>query len=107
MEYFYEEFREPCSLRGTGEICTIKLLDGFAVHRACDGVVGFTINDGTKDCEVLSNAKWPQRAKAMKSKDGHPTSSCKPKCAHFTFRAVECSHRGGAVEERANRARST
>ena len=70
----YEEFREPCSLRGTCGICMIK------VHRACYGVVGFTMNDGTKDCEVLSNGKWPQRAQAMKSKDGHPTSSGKPKC---------------------------
>ena len=60
----YEEFREPCSLRGTGGICTIKLLDGFAVHRACYGVVGFTMNGGTKGCEVVSNGKWLQRAKA-------------------------------------------
>ena len=68
----YEEFREPSSLRGTGGICTIKLLGGFVVHRACYGVVGFTMNDGTQVCEVLSNGKWPQRAKAMESKDGHP-----------------------------------
>ena len=46
----------------------------------CYGVVGFTMNDVTKDCEVLSNSKCPQRAKAMKSKDGHPTSSGKPMC---------------------------
>ena len=76
----YEKFQEPCSLRGTGGICTMKLLDGSAVHRACFGVVGFTMNYGTKDCEVLSNGNWPQRAKAMMSKDGQPTSSGKPKC---------------------------
>ena len=69
----YEDFREPCSLRGTGGICMIK------VHRACYDFVGFTMNDGTKDCEVLSNGK-AQRATAMKSKDGHPTSSGTPKC---------------------------
>ena len=38
------------------------------------------MNDGMKDCEVLSNGKWRQRAKAIKSEDGFPTSSGKPKC---------------------------
>ena len=59
----YEEFRELCSLRGTGGICTIKVPNGFAVHRACHGVGGFTMNDGTKDCEVLSNGKGPSAPK--------------------------------------------
>ena len=77
----YEEFREPFSLRGTGRNSAIQLLDGLAVRRACQGVVGFTMNDGMKDrCEVLINGKWRQRAKAMKSEDGSPTSSGKPKC---------------------------
>ena len=38
------------------------------------------MGDGIEDCEVLSNGRWPQRAKAMKSEDGHPTSSGNPKC---------------------------
>ena len=38
-------------------------------------------NDGRKECEVLISGEWPQRAKAMKSKDGHPTSSGKSKCS--------------------------
>ena len=33
-----------------------------------------------RDCEVLSNGKWPQRANAMKTKDGHPTSPGKSEC---------------------------
>ena len=76
----YEHFREPCSLRGTSGIFPIKLLEGFAVHRACHGVVGFTMNDGMKDCEVLISGEWPQRANATKSEDGQPTSSGKSKC---------------------------
>ena len=52
----------------------------FPVHRACHGVVGFTMNDGMKDCEVLISGDLPQRAKAMKSKDGHLTYSGKSKC---------------------------
>ena len=38
------------------------------------------MKDGTKDCEVLSSGKWPQRARAMKSEDGYLTSSGKNKC---------------------------
>ena len=62
----------------------------FAVDRACHGVVGSTMNDGMRVCEVLSNGEWPH-AKAMKSKDGHPTSSGKPS-------AAEGPHRGGRCE---------
>ena len=49
-EVLYEEFREPCPLRNTGGIFSMV---GLAVHRACHGVLGFTMNDGMKDCEVL------------------------------------------------------
>ena len=63
--------RELCSLRGTGGIFTIKLYGGFAVHRACHGVVGFT--DDMKDYEVSNSGSWHQRAKAMNSKEGYPT----------------------------------
>ena len=38
------------------------------------------MNDGMRDCEVLSSGKRPQRAEAMKSKDAQPTSSGKSKC---------------------------
>ena len=38
------------------------------------------MNDGRNECEVLISGELPQRAKAMKSKDGHPTSSGKSKC---------------------------
>ena len=57
-----------------------NFLDGFATHRACHGVVGFIMNNGTKDCEVLTSGKWPQRAEAMKSEDGSLTSSGKSRC---------------------------
>ena len=79
VECFTKEFREPCSLRGTGGIFAIELLGGFAVHRVCHGVVGFIMKT-TRRIAVSSNGKWPQRAKAMKSENGSLTYSGKPKC---------------------------
>ena len=91
VECFTKEFREPCSLRGTGGIFAIELLGGFAVHEVCHGVVGFIMNDDTEDCGV---EQW-QVAPARQSHEVRKRFSYlfwQTQVYHFTFHAAEGSH---------------
>ena len=44
-----EKGREPCCCAPQPESVRYKPLEGIAVLRVCHGVVGFTVNDGTKE----------------------------------------------------------
>jgi len=67
--------RAMCAI-AQAESLRYKLLGGFAVRRACYGVVRFIMENGAKGCEVTISGKLRgARAKSMKFRDGYMVKS--------------------------------
>ena len=68
------------SAAAQAESLRFKLLSGFPVRMAANGVVKFVMHNGAKGVEVIVSGKLrAQRAKSMKYKDGYMISAGNPR----------------------------